>query len=108
MATTLGEAATLDGDTEAAAAHFASALEAISARDLPMERAEIGRRAGVALVQAGRRTDGVAALVAAARTARRLGATPLGVQIAADLAALGETVERRLGSREALGWPTEV
>ena len=47
-------------------------------------------------------TEGVAALVAAARSARRLGATPLGVQIAADLAALGEPVERRLGSREAL------
>jgi DNA-binding CsgD family transcriptional regulator/tetratricopeptide (TPR) repeat protein len=101
LATTLGEAAWLDGDAEAAAAHFASAVEAISVRDLPFERAEIGRRAGVALVRVGRRTDGVEALVAAARTARRLGATPLGVMVAADLAALGESVERRLGSREA-------
>jgi DNA-binding CsgD family transcriptional regulator len=101
LATTLGEAASLEGDAAAAAAHFASALEAISARDLPLERAEIGRRAGVALVHVGRRAEGVAALVAAARTARRLGATPLGVQIAANLAALGEPVERRLGSREA-------
>ncbi len=102
LAATLGEAATLDGDTEAAAAHFASAIEAISARDLPMERAEIGRRAGIALVHAGQRAEGVAALVAAARTARRLGATPLGVQIAADLTTVGEPVERRLGRREAL------
>ena len=102
LATALGEAALHDGDTEAAAAHFTSAVEAISARDLPLERAEIGRRAGIALVHAGRRTEGVAALVAAARSARRLGATPLGIQIAADLATLGEPVERRLGSREAL------
>ena len=101
LATTLGEAASLEGDAAAAAAHFASALEAISTRDLPFERAEIGRRAGVALVRVGRRADGVAVLVAAARTARRLGATPLGVMIAADMAALGEPVERRLGSREA-------
>ncbi len=92
LATALGEAALHDGDTEAAAAHFTSAVEAISARDLPLERAEIGRRAGIALVHAGRRTEGVAALVAAARTARRLGATPLGIQIAAYLAMLGEPV----------------
>ena len=101
LATTLGEGALLDGDAGAGAAYFASALEAISARDLPLERAEIGRRAGVALVRVGRRNDGLAALVAAARTARRLGATPLGVMIATDMAALGEPVERRLGSREA-------
>lgn len=101
LATTLGEAASLEGDTADAAAHFASALEAISARDLPLERAEIGRRAGVALSRVGRRDEGVAVLVAAARTARRLGAIPLGVRIAEDLATLGEPVERRLGSREA-------
>ena len=101
LAATLGEAAWLEGDAEAAAAHFASAVEAVSARDLPFERAEIGRRAGVALVRIGRRTDGVAALVASARTARRLGATPLGVLVAADLADLGEPVDRRLGTREA-------
>ena len=92
----------LEGDAAAASTHLVSALEAISLRDLPLERAEIGRRAGVALVRAGRRTEGVAALVAAARTARRLGAIPLGVTIATDLAALGESVERRLGRREAL------
>ena len=101
LAATLGEAAWLDGDVAAAAAHFASAVETVSARDLPLERAEIGRRAGIALVRVGRRTEGVATLVAAARTARHLGATPLGAMIAADLAHLGEPVERRLGSREA-------
>lgn len=101
LASTLGEAAWLDGDVDSAAAHFANALEAISVRDLPLERAEIGRRAGVAFAHTGRREAGVAALVAAARTARRLGATPLGVTVAADLAAIGEPVERRLGRREA-------
>jgi DNA-binding CsgD family transcriptional regulator len=101
LATALGEAALLEGDLAAAPAHFASALETITVRDLPLERAEIGWRAGVALVRAGRRDEGVAALVAAARTARRLGATPLGIRIAADMATLGEPVERRLGSREA-------
>jgi DNA-binding CsgD family transcriptional regulator len=97
----LGAAASVGGDRMAAAEHLASALEAISGCDLPLERAEIGRRAGVAMIQAGRREDGVAALVSAARTARRLGATPLGGQIARDLDAFGESVERRLGPREA-------
>ncbi len=101
LATTLGEAALLEGDVAASTSHFASALQAIAVRDLPLERAEIGRRAGVALFHVGRRDEGVAVLVAAARTARRLGATPLGVRIAADMATLGEPVERRLGSREA-------
>ena len=77
-------------------------LEAISARDLPLERAEIGRRAGIALVHAGRRDRGRRGPRRGGAHARRLGATPLGIQIAADLATLGEPVERRLGSREAL------
>ena len=101
LGATLGEAALLEGDVAASASHFASALEAIALRDLPLERAEIGRRAGVALFSVGKRDEGVAVLVAAARTARRLGATPLGVRISADMASLGEPVERRLGSREA-------
>jgi DNA-binding CsgD family transcriptional regulator len=41
-------------------------------------------------------------LVTAARAARRLGAIPLATAIAADLAAMGESVDRRLGRREAL------
>ena len=101
LAAALGDAAALDGDHLASAAHLASALAAIADRDLPFDRAEIGRHAGVALVRAGRRDEGVAELVAAARTARRIGATPLGMAIANDLAALGEQVDRRLGSREA-------
>ena len=101
LGATLGAAAWIDGEVETAAQHLVSALEAVSSRDLPLDRAEIGRRAGIAVVRAGRRDEGVALLVAAARTARRLGAIPLGRAIAADLAMIGESVERRLGPREA-------
>ena len=67
----LGEAARLDGDPIRAADHLGRALEALADRDLPLERAEIGRRCGLALVAAGRRSDGMRVLVTAARTARR-------------------------------------
>jgi DNA-binding CsgD family transcriptional regulator len=97
----LGEAARLDGDASGAADHLGRALDLLSERDLPLERAEIGRRAGLAFVAAGRRTDGLQLLVGAARTARRLGATPLATAISGDLVGLGESVERRLGRREA-------
>jgi DNA-binding CsgD family transcriptional regulator len=101
LGATLGAAASIDGEVEAAAQHLVRALAAVSTRDLPLDRAEIGRRAGIAVVRAGRREEGVELLVAAARTARRLGAIPLGRAIAADLATIGESVERRLGRREA-------
>ena len=101
LAHALGEAASLEGDQVAAVAHLMSALETVSTRDLPLERAAIGRQAGLALARAGRRADAVSVLVAAARTARRLGATPLAMSIAADLAEMGESVERRIGRREA-------
>ncbi|MGZ6259514.1 MAG: helix-turn-helix transcriptional regulator [Candidatus Limnocylindrales bacterium] len=97
----LGEAAGLDDDPVAAADNLGRALAALSDRDLPLERAEIGRRAGLALVAAGRRAEGLRTLVVAARTARRLGAVPLAEAIGEDLRALGESVERRLGRREA-------
>jgi DNA-binding CsgD family transcriptional regulator len=101
LALALGEAARLDGDAQAAADHLDRALEALAARDLPLERAEIGRRSGLALVAAGRRTEGLPALETAARMARRLGAGPLAEAIGEDLRRLGESVERRLGRREA-------
>jgi DNA-binding CsgD family transcriptional regulator/tetratricopeptide (TPR) repeat protein len=97
----LGEAARLEGDADAAARQLERALDALADTDLPLERAEVGRRAGLALVAAGRRADGVEALVSAARTARRIGAAPLAEAIGADLRELGESVERRLGRREA-------
>jgi DNA-binding CsgD family transcriptional regulator len=97
----LGESALLDGDATTAASHFAGAMGLLATRDLPMERAEIGRRAGLALLMAGRRDEGVAALVEAHRVARRLGAAPLAATVAAELRAHGEPVERRLGRRAA-------
>ncbi len=101
LASALGDAALADGDAPGAAAHFARALEIHATLRLPYERAEIGRRHGIALIEAGRRSDGIAALVDAHRGARRLGAAPLADAIAADLRSRGEPVERRLGRREA-------
>ena len=101
LAVALGEAALLEGSAEVAADHFASALAHLATRDLPLDRADVGRRAGSAMLRAGRREEGVAALVVAHRTARRLGAAPLAAAIAADLRAAGEPIERRLGRREA-------
>ena len=64
LANALGEAASLEGDQVAAVAHLMSALETVSTRDLPLERAAIGRQAGLALARAGRRADAVSVLVA--------------------------------------------
>ena len=54
------------------------------------------------LVAAGRREEAVEHLVAAYRTARRLGAKPLANQLAGALSALGERAERRLVSEAPL------
>jgi len=53
------------------------------------------------LVAAGRRDEAVEHLLAAYRTARRLGAKPLTNQLAGALSALGERAERRLSKRSA-------
>jgi len=97
LAQALGEAALLDGDVLAAAAHFERALVAGAELELPMERAETERRAAVALAAAGRRDEAVELLVSAHRTARRLGARPLATLVAEQVEELGERVERRLG-----------
>ena len=57
--------------------------------------------AGAALALLGRREEAVEHLVAAHRTARRLGARPLVERVTGSLAALGEQAERRLGRRAA-------
>jgi DNA-binding CsgD family transcriptional regulator len=101
LALALGEAARLEGDHAGGADHLERAMEALSERDLPQERAEIGRRCGLALVAAGRRAEGLRTLAGAARTARRLGAVPLAEAIGRDVQEMGESVERRLGRREA-------
>jgi DNA-binding NarL/FixJ family response regulator len=97
----LGETALIDGSAEQAGDQFAQALVLLQTYDAPFERAESQRRAAAVLAAAGRREEAVEHLVAAYRTARRLGAKPLANQLAGALSALGEQPERRLGKRTA-------
>jgi DNA-binding CsgD family transcriptional regulator len=101
LAHALGEGALLDGDPERAAAQFEQALELLREVDAPFDRAHVQSRAGVALAAAGHRQAGAEGLAGAYRTFRKLGARPFWLQVAADLAALGEPVDRRLGPRAA-------
>jgi ATP/maltotriose-dependent transcriptional regulator MalT len=97
----LGETALLDGDPEQAARHFGQALALLAHLKLPYETAQTKLRAGVALLTATRREEGVDCLTDAYRTARKLGARPLATAAAPELAAFGEQVDRRLGRRAA-------
>jgi DNA-binding NarL/FixJ family response regulator len=99
LAHALGETALLDGSPEQAADQFARALALLQNLDLPFDRSESQRRAATALIALGRREEAVEHLVAAHRTARRLGARPLVERLTETLAALGERPERRLGRR---------
>jgi DNA-binding NarL/FixJ family response regulator len=101
LAHALGETALLDGSAEQAAGQFVRALVLLKGVDAPFDRAESERRAGAALALCGRRDEAVEHLVAAHRTARRLGARPLVERVAVSLADLGEQAERRLGRRAA-------
>ena len=69
--------------------------------DVPFERAEIELRAGVALAAAGERELALERLGDAYRSARKLGARPLAAEAAREVAALGESIVRRLGRRAA-------
>jgi DNA-binding NarL/FixJ family response regulator len=95
----LGETALLDGSAEQAAGQFARALVLLQDLDVPFDRSETERRAAAALAMVGRREEAVEHLVAAHRTARRLGARPLVEWLTASLTALGERPDRRLGRR---------
>src|SRR5207253_4512465 len=97
----LGEIAYLSGDAEQAAEKFTQALELLRGVELPLDRAETQIRAAAALAAAGERELAVERLVDAYHTARKLKARPLATAAAADLAALGERVDRRLGRRAA-------
>jgi len=99
VAHALGEVASVEEDLDRAAAHFERALGALAGAPVPLERAEIGLRAGTALARAGERERAVERLIAAYRTAKRLRARPLAWATVAALAALGEQVERRVGRR---------
>jgi DNA-binding NarL/FixJ family response regulator len=97
----LGEVALLNGDPEQAAVEFARALELLRELDLPLDRAETQVRAAAALVAADERETAVERLVEGYRAARKLRARPLAAVAAAELTALGERVDRRLGRRAA-------
>ena len=90
-----------NGDAETAAEQLRQAVELHRGLDVPFERAEIELRAGVILAAAGEREPALERLGDAYRGARKLGARPLAAEAAREVAALGESVARRLGSRAA-------
>jgi DNA-binding NarL/FixJ family response regulator len=97
----LGELALAHGDAAGAAQHFTHALDRLGDLSVPYERAETELRAAIALAAAGERGLAIERLTAVYRAARRLGARPLAMEAAEELARLGERVERRLGRRAA-------
>jgi DNA-binding CsgD family transcriptional regulator len=101
LAHALGETALAEGLADAAAAQLERAAALHENLEIPFERAHIQLRAGVALAAAGQRDAALERLGEAYRTARRLRAAPLAASAAAEVAALGESVERRLGRRAA-------
>jgi DNA-binding CsgD family transcriptional regulator len=104
----LGELALLEGDEAAAAEHLSRAVELHRSLAIPHERAQIELRAGVALAAAGEREEALERLCDAYRCARKLGAGPLASEAARQVAALGESVAQRLGSRAAAAAGDEV
>jgi DNA-binding CsgD family transcriptional regulator len=99
IAHALGEMALLGGDAEQAARQFGQALDLLHELDLPLDRAETQLRAGVALAAAHEREAAIERLLDAYRTARKLGARPLAGEAFAELARLGEKVDRRVSAR---------
>jgi DNA-binding NarL/FixJ family response regulator len=101
LAQAIGETALADGDPATAAEQLSRAVELHRDLDVPFERAEIELRAGVALGAMGAREPALERLSDAYRTARKLGAAPLAAEAAREVAALGESIARRLGRRAA-------
>ena len=99
LAHAIGETALAEGDAETASDQLTRAFELHRGLDVPLERAEIEMRAGVALAAAGERELGLERLGGAYRAARKLGARPLAAEAAREVAAMGESVGRRLGRR---------
>jgi DNA-binding CsgD family transcriptional regulator len=97
----IAETALLEGDCDTAVEQTARAVELHGGLDMPFERAQIELRAGVALAAAGEREAALERLSSAYRTARKLGARPLAAEAAREVAALGESISRRLGARAA-------
>lgn len=101
LAQAVGELALLEGDAAGAADSFSRAVELHRNLAIPHERAQVELRAGVALAAAGEREEGLERLCDAYRCATKLGARPLAAEAAKEVAAVGESVAQRLGSRAA-------
>jgi DNA-binding CsgD family transcriptional regulator len=101
LAYALAETALLEGDADAAAEQLTRAVELHRTLDMPFERAEVQLRAGTVLAAAGAREPALELLHDAHRAAQRLGARPLALAAAREVAALGASVLERLGSRAA-------
>jgi DNA-binding CsgD family transcriptional regulator len=101
LAHALAEGALLAGEVEVAAEQIGRAVSLHRGIDIPGERAQISLRAGVILAAAGEREQALERLTDCHRIARRLGARPIATAAAAEIAALGESVESRLGKRAA-------
>lgn len=92
----LGESAMLEGDWSRAHQQFTQAGRLLEELGGPFERMESKRRAAAALLACGRQDEAVDDLFVAYRLARRLRARPSIQRLAAELADLGERVDRRL------------
>lgn len=101
LACALGETALADGDTATATEQLLRAVELHATLDIPTERAQIQLRAGRALVAAERTEEAVLQFADAHRIARDLGATVVAAQAAAEIQALGVSLEAHLGTRAA-------
>ena len=101
LAQAIGETALLEGEVDVAADQLSRAVELHRGLGIPFERAQVELRAGVALAAAGEREQALERLSDAYRIARKLGAGPLASAAASEVAALGDSVAQRLGSRAA-------
>ena len=101
LAHAIGETSLLEGDADTAAEQLTRAAEIFRTLDIPFERAHVELRAGVALAAAGELEPALERLRDAYLTARKLGARPLTVAAANEVAALGASVARWLGGRAA-------
>jgi DNA-binding CsgD family transcriptional regulator len=99
----LAEGLLTEGDAAAAVVRFEQALTTLADLELPLDRAEVERRAAAAYALTGDRHTAVARYRSAYRAAIRLGARPLANRIAEEVAKLGEKVEQRLGRLAAAG-----
>jgi DNA-binding CsgD family transcriptional regulator len=99
LARAIGETALLEGDVGTAAEQLTRAVDIYRGLDIPYEHAQVELRAGTTLAACGEREAALERLGHAYRTARKLGARPLAAEAAREVAALGESVASRLGSR---------